>query len=187
MLDELQRRYPDLVFDIEVDVTANLHQKLLRGDVDIAFLADPIQGPDLRVSPLMELEMCWAGSARHIKSGQRTTPAQLAAQPVITLSRVSSLHAQTHNWFAAHDLQPRRLHVCNSVALLMRLVELGMGVAILPRILVTPDSGLHHFGRSNSLANLSLVSALHVRNSGRPAEIVSELAVEFAQRWVAAR
>ena len=187
MLDELQRRYPDLVFDVEVDVTVNLHQKLLQGDIDIAFLARPIQGPDLKVFPLMELEMCWAGAAQLIESGQRATPEELAAMPVITLPPVSSLHAQTQNWFAKHDLQPCRLHVCNSIALLMRLVALGMGVAILPRMLITPGSGLHHFDQPDSLADLGLVSALHVRNSGRPAEIVSKLAVEFAQRWATAQ
>jgi DNA-binding transcriptional LysR family regulator len=187
MLDELQRRYPDLVFDVEVDVTVNLHQKLLQGDIDIAFLARPIQGPDLKVFPLMELEMCWVGAARLIESGQRATPEELAAMPVLTLPPVSSLHAQTQNWFATHDLQPRRQHVCNSVALLMRLVALGLGVAILPRMLVTPGSGLHHFDQPESLADLGLVSALHVRNSGRPAEIVSKLAVEFAQRWATAQ
>lgn len=77
--------------------------------------------------------MCWAGASRLIKSGQRARPAEIAAKPFITLSRDSSLHIQTHDWFAAHSLQPRRLHLCNSIALLMRLA-LGMGVAILPRI-----------------------------------------------------
>lgn len=182
MLRELQRRYPDLMFDVEVDVTVNLQQKLLQGEIDIAFLARPMQGPDLKVFALMDMEMCWAGAESLIKPGTVVTAAELAALPVITLPRVSSLHAQTVDWFASQGLQLRRLHVCNTVSLLTRLVALGMGIAILPRMLITPESGLHRIDQPTPLAKLGLVSALHDRNSGRPAEVVNRLALEFAQR-----
>ena len=182
MLNELQRRYPDLMFDVEVDVTVNLQQKLLQGDIDIAFLARPMHGPDLKVFPLMDMQMCWAGAASLIQPGRQMSPAELATLPVITLPRVSSLHAQTVDWFASQGLQPRRMHVCNSVSLMTRLVALGMGISILPRMLITPESGLHRIEQSTPLADLGLVSALHERNSGRPAEAVNKLALEFAAR-----
>lgn len=182
MLVELQRRCPGLVLDVEVDVTVNLRQKLQQGDIDIAFLAGPIQGPDLNVAPLIEMEMCWVGAPPLIRPGRRTCAEQLAALPAITLPRVSFLHAQTQDWFAAQGLQPPRLHVCNSVALLMRLVALGLGVAILPRMLVTPGSGLHRIPHPVAVRPMTLVSAMHHRNRGRPAEIVGDLAMEFAMR-----
>lgn len=183
MLQELQRRYQDLRFDVEVDVSVNLQRALLQGDIDIAFLARPIQGPELEVFPLMNMEMCWVAGASLIAPGKQVTAAELAQLPVLTLSRVSSLHAQTANWFASQCFQPRRMHVCNSVALLSRLVALGLGIAILPRMLVTSNSGLYWIDQPIPLADLGLVSALHSRNSGRPAEIVNQLAIEFAERW----
>ncbi len=182
MLVELQRRCPGLVVDVEVDVTVNLRQKLHQGDIDIAFLAGPIQGPDLKVAPLIEMEMCWVGAPPLIRPGRRISAERMAALPVITLPRVSFLHAQTHDWFAEQGLQPQKLHVCNSVALLTRLVALGLGVAVLPRMLVTPGSGLHRISHLVGVPPLALVSAMHYRNRGRPAEIVSDLAMEFATR-----
>ncbi len=181
MLAQLQQRYPGLLLDVEVDVTVNLRQKLQQGDIDIAFLAGPMQGPDLQVFPLMAMEMCWVGAPPLIRPAQRVTPAELAALPVITLSRVSFLHAQTQDWFAEQGLQPRRLHVCNSVALLLRLVTLGLGVSIVPRMLITAGSGLHRIPQPNPLPKLLLVSAMHHRNRGRPAELVSDAAREFAE------
>ena len=182
MLAELQRRHPDLLLDVEIDVTVNLRQKLHQGEIDIAFLAGPIQGPDLKVSSLMKMEMCWAGAPPLVRPGQCTTAEEVASLPVITLSRVSFLHAQIQDWFLAHGLSARRLHVCNSVALLVRLVALGLGVSILPRMVVTPGSGLHEIRQPERLPPLDFVSAMHLRNRGRPAEVVSDLASEFARR-----
>jgi DNA-binding transcriptional LysR family regulator len=181
MLTELQRRYPGLLFDIEVDVTVNLRRKLHQGEIDIAFLAGPIQGPDLKVSSLMPMPMCWAGAAPLISPGQRLTPEMLAALPVITLSRVSFLHGRTCDWFEARGVSPRRLHVCNSVALLVRIVALGFGVSMLPRMVIAPGSGIDEIRQDETLPPLDFVSAMHLRNHSRPAEIVGALAEEFAR------
>ncbi len=181
MLTKLQERYPGLQLDVEVDVTANLRQKLQQGEVDIAFLAGPIQDPELDVHPLMQMEMCWVGAPPLIRPGQRIRPAELAGLPVITLSRVSYMHALTLAWLGAQDLQPRRLHVCNSVALLVSLIALGAGVSILPDMLVTPESGLVRIAQRRKVPRMGLFSVLHSRNHGRPAELVNELALEYAR------
>jgi DNA-binding transcriptional LysR family regulator len=182
MLLELRQRHPELLLDVEVDVTVNLRQKLQQGDIDIAFFAGPMQGPDLRVFPLMDMEMCWQGAPPLIRPGRSMTAEKLALLPVITLPRVSFLHAQTQDWFVARRLKPRQLHVCNSVSVLQRLVALGFGISILPRMLITPGTGLHRISQPHPLAKLVMVGVMHDRNRGRPAEIVGRLAVEFAQR-----
>ena len=181
MLRELQNRHPGLLLDAAIDVTVNLRKKLHDGDIDIAFLAGPIQGPDLKVFSLLEMEMCWVGAPPLIRPGLHTTPEKLAGLPVITLSRVSFLHEQTQDWFVTQRLQARRMHVCNSVALLLGLVALGFGVSILPRMLVARGSGLRRIRQPAPLAPLRLFSAMHHRNLGRPAEIVGDRAMEFAQ------
>lgn len=180
MLAELQSSYPALQLDVEVDVTVNLRQKLQQGEIDIGFLAGPIQDPELEVHPLMKLDMCWMGAPPLLRQGERVSADQLASMPVVTLTKVSYLHALTQSWFAAQKLQARTVHVCNSVALLLSLVRLGVGASILPRMLITPDSGLHEMSR-RGLPKMTLFSVLHARDRGRPAELVNQLALSYAR------
>jgi DNA-binding transcriptional LysR family regulator len=182
MLTELRRRYPELLIDLEIGLTMDLRHQLDRGEIDVALLAAPLGGIGLKIAPLIRVEMCWMSSRSMVAPGRHLTVADVANLPIITLSRHSHLFSQLTEWCDSHRVTPRQLHVCNSVAMMIKLVAEGFGISVLPRSLVSHKSDVRELRELGSMPPIQFVSAIHTKNIGRPPEIVAQLAATFAGR-----
>ena len=61
------------------------------------------------------------------------------AYPVLTNPRPSHLYRTILDWFAEAGLVPERLHTCTSLTLIAKLAADGLGIAVLPPILVRQE------------------------------------------------
>ncbi|MCA1495071.1 LysR family transcriptional regulator, partial [Ensifer sp. NBAIM29] len=59
---EMQERWPDLTFEIEIELTAQMIQALLSGKIDLAFAAGSVAHPALRATPIGAAELLWVAS-----------------------------------------------------------------------------------------------------------------------------
>ncbi len=132
LVGRIHAKFPEVVVELDVDLTVGVWNKLNAGDLEIAFLPGPAQGPGLVSASLGYIRYDWmASTTLDIPSG-RLQPKDLAAWPIITLGRESNLHDVIEVWFRRHGLRPRRVDVCNSLGVVASLTKAGLGISLLP-------------------------------------------------------
>ncbi len=139
-LAAFSRRHPGIALAFREAGSRTLLGLLEQGELDLAVVIQPIRHPALETRPLLEEELLLAVPRRHaLASGQRRVRlAQLREEPFVLLRE------------GAYDLRDQTLAACRRagfepvVALdggemdsMLRFVAAGMGVAILPEMVLT--------------------------------------------------
>jgi len=136
LLERLAELHPATHVDLEIGFSTNLNRKLHAGELDIAFLTAPTASASVSVEPLLTLELAWLGSPKLGLHGQRLGPADLVQRPIITNPGPSHLYSIIHDWFAGAGLVPQRLNTCTSLTIVAKLTADGIGISVLPPVLV---------------------------------------------------
>ena len=127
----VRETYPALALELTVETLRVLVDLLSRGALDIAIAALPAAGPGLRSLALPSMDMAFVGHVEHHRR-RRWTPAQLAAQELITFQRGSQPHVALLDLLHRARVEPLRIHTVSSISAMSQLVEDGLGVATLP-------------------------------------------------------
>lgn len=132
LVARLNERYPRLVIESDVDLTAGLWTKFRAGELELMLLPGPASGPGLVVEGLGTTLYTWMASPSLPLPARQVTPRDLESWPIITLSRDSVTHEITDRWFRAYRAEPRRIDVCNSLGVVVSLTMSGLGISLLP-------------------------------------------------------
>lgn len=143
--------FPDIVLELDVDLTLTQLQKLQSGDLDVAVLPGPLAEPGLVNVSLGCVEFAWMASPKLGVPRKKLTPRDLHAWPLLTLTRHSNLHKLLGIWFEESDTAARRSNVCNSIGVLAALTMGGLGISYLPR---------EHFARDIKDGRLQVLDTL---------------------------
>jgi DNA-binding transcriptional LysR family regulator len=126
------QRFPNVILEMDVDLTLGLQQKLAEGALDLALLPGPTPDSSLVQKNLGAVTFCWMASP-HLGVPPKVLDAKdLEAFPIILLSSHSNLHAILKNWFELSSASPRRVDLCNSLATIASLTMAGLGISFLP-------------------------------------------------------
>lgn len=131
ILERLHSLYPELVPELVVATTSNVEPELHDHKLDLAFLVNPTENDDFSFVPLGAQETSWI-AATSWDLPETVTPHDLAGLPIISNPSGSINYRQVRGWFASAGISPRRLDVCNSVAMLAHLVTTGVAIGIYP-------------------------------------------------------
>jgi DNA-binding transcriptional LysR family regulator len=140
---ELERRYPGLELEFVVRTSAELEQGLLDRRLDLAFAINPTGDPKLTLVPLgIQPATFVATPAFGLPS--RLHPSDLRGVTVITNPHPAPMWRQITDWFRQAGVEPSRICRCSSPTVVTQLVKEGLGVSLLPRLLVQPaiDAGV---------------------------------------------
>jgi DNA-binding transcriptional LysR family regulator len=147
LLARLRDRHPNLEVELLVDLSVNLHARLREGEIDVAFVAGELGSPEYASRALGAVENTWAASPRLRLGGRTIGTADLAGHAVFTHSRGSHLHRMVSDWFQAAGVHPKRLHGCNSLAMMIKLTVAGLGVSVLPVPLIRGEVARRELSR----------------------------------------
>ena len=131
ILAKLHRLYPDLNPELMVSTTPFIEPDLHARELDLAFLVHPTEHGDFRLVPLGAQPTSWVASTRWDLPSV-VTPHDLMAHPIISNPIGSINYRQVRGWFASAGLSPKRLDICNSVAMLAHLVNTGVAIGVYP-------------------------------------------------------
>lgn len=131
---EINLRYPQLTVELDVDLTNNLWRKLDGAILDLALLPGPIRGGDYNRTLLGALDFRWMAAADLKVDDGPLRPRDLARYPIVTLYPESVLHSIIEDWFDQDEVRPRRVDVCNSIAVVASLASRGLGLSLLPSV-----------------------------------------------------
>ncbi|MBM9400668.1 LysR family transcriptional regulator [Gluconacetobacter azotocaptans] len=132
ILQALQVAYPSLALEITSEPSRALQDLLKRGAIDIAMHTSAVTDANIRNDMLCEFPMGWI--RRHDPDTARHPSdfSALSGYPIITFPHGSLPHASVLDAFRESGTQLNLLHCIASIAVIMRLVHAGIGIASMP-------------------------------------------------------
>lgn len=163
ILAEFSRRYPAVRVLVKAGRTAETLERVLQGEIDVAILPTPVSHPRLQAIPLVKDPVVVVCSP----SKRETLPDPL---PLEQLSQVEMITFQAPSRFRTfvdavleqHGVYPNVTMEFDSHEAVRLMVEMGFGVAMVPRSAVQDDlesgrlvqlsvAGLNELSRTTSL------------------------------------
>jgi DNA-binding transcriptional LysR family regulator len=130
----LHHRFPKVQIEIDVDVSTNLRDRLLDREIDLAILLGPVSEATVTNILLPGFDMAWY-VAPEIEGPGGDDSALIAGRPVITYARNTRPHREIKRALFEKVSPGVQIFSSSSLSACFRLVEAGLGVAALPRIL----------------------------------------------------
>jgi DNA-binding transcriptional LysR family regulator len=184
LIKDVNRYYPNLSLEIEVDISPNLRSRLIAQEIDLAFLIGPLTAPKVENRMLCDYELGFVASpSLGLKPGEMNA-SDLAAFPIITFSRKTQPYELIRSLFNRPDLPPVRLHASASLATVIHMATEGLGIAVIPTAIVRNEirsKALTLLRTSINIPKLTFSASWLSSPESLPIELVAQIAVDVAQ------
>lgn len=138
LLPQLRAKYPGLKIELTLDIGSVLNRKLHAREIDLAILNDAQTSDLITIKQVGSIEWAWVASSKFQLPSRLFKPSDLRDVPILCTPHPSTIHGVMMDWFRTASVEPRNITLCNSLALMSRLVIAGTGVAVLqPQILLS--------------------------------------------------
>lgn len=135
-----QRKYPELRLEAFISKSSDIEQHLLNNSIDIGLIETQPEHPELTFTPFMEDTMCAIVPCHHPLAGQaEISLPQLAEYPFLMREHGSAGREILDAAFALKQISVRPVWESSSTQAIVRGVSEGIGVAVLPHLLVERD------------------------------------------------
>jgi DNA-binding transcriptional LysR family regulator len=134
-LTRLRVEQAELEIELRVDTTDGLDEGINGGTMDVAIGSRPLGDRDVHKRQLPSLPMAFVGNAERHRKGEYTLE-QIAREGLITFQTGSQPHRSVLNLLRAGRVEQYCLNLVSSISAMVEAVQLGFGVATLPRALV---------------------------------------------------
>ncbi|GLK16563.1 LysR family transcriptional regulator [Herbiconiux flava] len=182
VLKDFHAEHPGVELHLSEHGSRRLLDQLAGGELDLALIttSHATTAERFTVSPLLveELVLISSAAAPPVAPGATLSLSQAAALPQIVFSRSYDLRAATDEAFALAGLTPDVVLEGAEMDAVLRFVERGLGVAIVPAMVLIDRPGL----RSLRLAGPPLTRTISL---ARPRDVTPSRAVQVMQRTVA--
>lgn len=133
LLSRYHRRYPEVRLELVTGTTGALIAKVVKHEVEAAFIAEPFAADDLEGEPVFceELILITPKSFRKIK-----TPRDIGRTTLIAFATGCSYRRRLEAWLAGAKVVPDRVMEVSSYHAIVACVAAGSGIAIVPRSVI---------------------------------------------------
>ncbi|WP_445682064.1 LysR family transcriptional regulator [Radicibacter daui] len=188
LIAELHKAYPALVVEVNVDISVNLRAGLMGREIDLAVLLGPISDYSVNNVELPGFDLAWyrAVNAPEPEEG----PAGYLRGPVVTYARNTRPYRELKAALFERYGAGVSIFPSSSLSACFRLVEVGLGVAALPRALGRQfvESGrLCEFDPGWLPAPLRFSASWLGEPQSHVAETAAKIARDVAERFAAER
>jgi len=184
-IKQVDRIYPQLSVEIEVDISLNLQAKLMDQEIDIAFLQGPISGPRISNRLLCEYPIRFIASPI-LNLPNPASITDLAQYPIITFSRKTQPYEMVKALFSTPGSPRVRIHASASMATAVRLALEAIGVAAIPADLVHQELAarkLEIVQCEQTLPPLSFFASWIAAPETYEVGLVADIAARTAAKW----
>jgi DNA-binding transcriptional LysR family regulator len=140
----------------------------------------PIRHPDVESTPLYEDELVLVVAVGHrfatAKDRHDIVMADMATEHLILFDRTSSYHELTSSILREAGIRPAGLIEVDNIDAAKRMVEEGLGVALLPRTAVAPElaeARLRQVAVSDMAPVKRRIVVVRRRDAGQPSTVVA--------------
>ncbi|HRJ68770.1 MAG TPA: LysR family transcriptional regulator [Beijerinckiaceae bacterium] len=185
-LDEFIDKFPDIQLQI---ILTDDELDLAMREADVALrLREPVQGDLIRRKLFTVHLHVWASTEYLKRHGQPRSPQDLDRHRLLAFGGDIPSFLKDINWHLHAGRDPKEprepILTANNITSLVKAVQGGMGIAVMPDYLVAPGSGLVQVLTSESMPELEcyLVYAETLKGVTR-VQVFRDFMVAKAQRW----
>jgi DNA-binding transcriptional LysR family regulator len=189
LVKRLHELYPAITLEIAVDVSANLRDALLAGELDVALLLGPVSAAKAKNLPLCAYPMAWIASPTLPIGPGPLTLTDLAAWPIMTYARVTRPYREVTELFARVEIPRPRFFANSSLASIVRMTLDGIGISAIPPAVIPDELAAGRLCRldcDTDLAPLTFTASYLDQPDNALAAIVASLAETVAAEETAA-
>lgn len=138
-LKALKQRFPNIVAELTVDLSANISDALFNRSLDLALQSGPFSR---QISGLVELgdyPFVWVGSPNSGLAGRVLSLAEIAAHPLLTHARGTLPYEQLVAHIADSKASRARLVPSTNMAACLQMTAEGLGIACVPAAMVSRE------------------------------------------------
>jgi DNA-binding transcriptional LysR family regulator len=135
-LAEFHRRYPEVTLQLRVGNPQQLASAILAGELDAALVAEPIAESQFETAPAFSEELVIVAAAGHPPIGKTNS----IPRTIIAFEQGCAYRKRLEEWYAARGAMPERAIELNSYHSMLGCVVAGMGIALLPKSVLTTFS-----------------------------------------------
>ncbi|MFX0546711.1 LysR family transcriptional regulator [Roseovarius sp. S1116L3] len=136
-LRRFREAYPSVVVELQVDLSVEIDRDLSEGQLDLALQTGPFQHETSASLPLGRYPYAWVAApdlARRV--GSRPDMATMLGSSVLTHARHGLASRELAAFVSARGLASDRIVHSSSLSSCLQMAEDGMGIALLPELLV---------------------------------------------------
>jgi len=133
-LNDYHTRYPEVTLELRTGNSKELSMAVLTGELDTALVAEPVADAPFEKVLVYDEELAIVAAARHppIRS-----PRDVGPQTIIAFEAGCPYRARLEQWFAQSGEMPERIIDMTSWHAILGCTAAGMGVALLPKMVLT--------------------------------------------------
>lgn len=152
LMARLKQEMPRVNYEIEVDLTVNMRQKLELGKLDLAVVAAPVDSSRVATTSLGSVQVLWLVAPALLAEARKRRASieqMLEVQPVWCVARPSHMYPMAIETLRRRGVALTHINTCNNIQSIVELVANGAGIALLP------DNLAAAYIKSNKLVPLS--------------------------------
>lgn len=140
IIQHFREEMPRVTLTIVEDYTDHLLERLLKGTLDVAILALPIDDARLQVEPLFREALLVAMRPDHpLAERPALTFNQVRQEPFVLLHEVHCLGEQIIGFCRQNEFQPHVVCESAQIFTIQEMIRLGLGISLLPEMAIDPD------------------------------------------------
>jgi LysR family transcriptional regulator, transcriptional activator of the cysJI operon len=139
-LKRFLKAYPQVQIQLGYSRSSKIYEDALKGGIDLGIVAYPNRRPGITVIPLREDRLVLVVPPAHAFAKHRTISTnRLAGEALVGFDRDIPTRRETDRVLRKHGIDPRYVTELDNVEVMKRVVEIGLGIAILPEQAVRPE------------------------------------------------
>jgi DNA-binding transcriptional LysR family regulator len=160
-LKHFLRSYPQVQLQLEYSRSNKIYDDALKGGIDLGIVAYPSRRPGITVIPFREDRLVLVCPPQHpLAKHKQVSIKKLAGEPLVGFDRDIPTRKETDRVLRRHGIDARYVMELDNAEIMKRVVEIGIGIAILPEHAVRPEV------RGGSLAAVQLSDEVFLRPLG---------------------
>jgi len=139
VLQQFRQRHPAVEINVRTGHSEEILEMVLRDRVHVGVVR-ALRHPNIEATPLYEDELALVVNRAHPFAGRGDIRIEeIAEQQLILFDRASSYHDLTSTFIREAGVRPRGVMELDNIDAAKKMVEHGLGVALLPRTAITEE------------------------------------------------
>jgi len=135
------KAFPQVQLNIEYSRAPRIFDDVSKGNVDFGVVAFPQKRPGIVVVPFREDKLVLATPRDHALAAQKQVSVKkLAGEPLVGFERDIPTRKETDRILRRYGVEARYVMELDNIEVIKRVVEIGLGVAILPEAAVRAEA-----------------------------------------------
>lgn len=182
LIAKLVEDFPGLTVEAEVDMSRNLHEKLVDDLVDMIIIPDTFTAPEITAVPLGIVEHAWMAAPGVVEHSGVVGLAELAKYPLLVQGKKSGSGLFVNKWLGTMGIELPKMLSSDSLTAMLGLTAAGLGVTYLPLECFRPLVDEGKLTIIHTDPPLPPVPYMAMYRNDRPSAFVSEVAVRAVEQ-----